>query len=139
VKFSSHSLLSYVIKPSTLAFTEEARHTPGFTRFDWLHGQVYARWPYLYIGLGTGEHRLSKAIKLVVGLLARLLDSQADRQKNPDEPSQPDDSQRITFADTYHGKVVPLEPASRLVSVNEAIHLPDLEHVIPYKRRVPSS
>jgi ferredoxin len=38
------------------------------------------------------------------------------------------------FADTYHGKVVPLEKATQLVTVDEEIRLTDLEHVIPYAR-----
>ncbi len=48
------------IKPSTQAFLAEARKTPGYSFFDLLHGYVYARWPYLYIGIGTGEHPLAK-------------------------------------------------------------------------------
>jgi len=37
-----------------------------------------------------------------------------------------------SFANSYHGKVVPLEAAARLVTVGEEIHLTDLEQVIPY-------
>lgn len=40
----------------------------------------------------------------------------------------------VNFADTYHGKVVPLEPARQLLMVKEEVNLPDLEQVIPYKR-----
>jgi Pyruvate/2-oxoacid:ferredoxin oxidoreductase delta subunit len=47
------------------------------------------------------------------------------------EPAQGD---QISFADTYHGKVVPLESAKRLVTVQEDIRLLDLERVIPYAR-----
>jgi ferredoxin len=39
-----------------------------------------------------------------------------------------------TFADSYHGKVVPLSAAKQLVSVNEPIRLLNLEQVIPYVR-----
>jgi ferredoxin len=134
MKFLNRKPFSWIIKPSTLEFTKEALRTPGFTRFDWLHGQVYARWPYLYIGIGTGEHRLSKVIRPVVGFLTHMLGSHDGRQRTPEGSSRPDDPQKIGFADTYHGKVVPLEPASQLVMVNEAIRLPDLEHVIPYKK-----
>jgi ferredoxin len=38
----------------------------------------------------------------------------------------------VTFADTYHGKVVTLESAVRLVSVQQPVELRDLEHAIPY-------
>jgi ferredoxin len=40
----------------------------------------------------------------------------------------------FTFADSYHGKVVPIENARQLVAVNQDIELPDLEHIIPYRR-----
>jgi Pyruvate/2-oxoacid:ferredoxin oxidoreductase delta subunit len=109
-------------------FTEEARRTVGFTRFDWLHAQIYARWPYLYIGIGTGEHRLAKVVKPVIGFLGWLLGNVQE------DSSQSVDSEHVSFADTYHGKVVPLEQGTQLVTVNEAIRLPDLEHVIPYKK-----
>jgi Pyruvate/2-oxoacid:ferredoxin oxidoreductase delta subunit len=36
------------------------------------------------------------------------------------------------FADSYHGKVVPLEAAAQLVTVQEDINLGDLEQTIPY-------
>jgi Pyruvate/2-oxoacid:ferredoxin oxidoreductase delta subunit len=42
------------------------------------------------------------------------------------------DPDRVTFADTYHGKVVPLEAATQLVSVEEDVDLGDLEQTIPY-------
>jgi ferredoxin len=42
------------------------------------------------------------------------------------------DCAAVTFADTYHGKVVTLESAKKLVTVNQAIDLRNLEHVIPY-------
>jgi NAD-dependent dihydropyrimidine dehydrogenase PreA subunit len=111
------------IKPSTIAFVRGARRTPGYSFFDWLHGYVYARWPYLYIGVGTGEHPLAQFLGPLVRWLGRLL------------PSRPaDDPNRVTVADTYHGKVVPLEAATQLVTVEEDISLADLEQVIPYAR-----
>ncbi|NCC25803.1 MAG: 4Fe-4S dicluster domain-containing protein [Deltaproteobacteria bacterium] len=39
-----------------------------------------------------------------------------------------------SFADTYHGKAVPLETAARLITLNRNIEIRDLEHVIPYAR-----
>jgi ferredoxin len=42
------------------------------------------------------------------------------------------DANNITFAETYHGKVVPLKAAEQLVTVDKEIRLIDLEHVIPY-------
>jgi ferredoxin len=109
------------IRPSTRAFTREARRTPGYSLFDWLHGYVYARWPYLYIGIGTGEHPLARIFGPPVRLIGKLF------------PPRPDDGHgRVTFADTYHGKVVPFEAASQLVTVEEDVTLTNLEHIIPY-------
>jgi ferredoxin len=47
-------------------------------------------------------------------------------------PRQADGLDRVTFADTYHGKVVPLDAATQLVTVGEEIELRNLEKVIPY-------
>jgi ferredoxin len=110
------------LKPSTIAFTREARRAPGYSFFDWVHGYVYARWPYLYIGIGTGEHPLARLLGPLVRWLGRRF---------PPKPSdeQPD---HVTFADGYHGKVVPLDAATQLVTVGEEISLTDLEKIIPY-------
>ena len=40
--------------------------------------------------------------------------------------------QSPTIADTYHGKVVPLDEAARLVQVNEDVRLTVPEHVVPF-------
>jgi ferredoxin len=112
---------SSLVRPSTRAFAREARRTPGYSLFDWLHGYIYARWPYLYIGIGTGEHWLARVFGPLVRQLGRLF---------PPRPS--DGSDHVTFADTYHGKVVPLEAAKQLVTVEGEISLTNLEQVIPY-------
>jgi len=41
---------------------------------------------------------------------------------------------RLSFAEGYHGKVVPLKAAKRLVMIEEEINLGNLEQVIPYAR-----
>ena len=113
------------IKSSTREFIDEARKTPGYSFLDLLHGYIYARWPYFYIGVGIGTHPAAKWITPLGGLINKLLIHQ-----KPDEPA----ADQVGFADTYHGKVVPLESAKRLVLINEEIKIPDLEQVIPYKR-----
>lgn len=113
------------IKPSTRAFAEEARKVAGYSLLDFLHGYVYARWPYLYIGIGTGEHPLSR----VFAPLAARFDSLITKRRKNESVEE-----GINFADTYHGKVTPLETVKELVMINEEIKVPDLEQVIPYKR-----
>jgi ferredoxin len=107
---------------STIAFYEEARRRSGFSLFDFLHGYVYLRWPYLYIGVATGEHKLSKWIRPLVNMIGKIF-----AYPNGDRTTKP------TAAETYHGKVVPIEAAKQLVTVQETIELNNLEQIIPFK------
>jgi ferredoxin len=100
---------------------EEGQRTPGYSSFDWLHGYVYGRWPYLYIGVGTREHWLSRLVVPLVGLIGRFF-----------VPESKGESGQANFADSYHGKVVPRDAATQLVTVKEDIDLGDLEQTIPY-------
>jgi ferredoxin len=119
-------------RPSTRAFIREARRLPGYSFFDWLHGYVYARWVYLYIGIGTGEHPLAKRGKPVIGWIDRLISGRAERQPAA-VVLMPDGAERpVGFADTYHGKVVTLAAATQLVTLKQDINLGDLEHIVPY-------
>ena len=118
-------LKNLLISPSTRALIAEARKTPNYSLFDFLHGYIYGRWPYLYIGIGKGDHPLSKRFAPAFGWINKLI-----AKRKPDELPQTG----IGFADTYHGKTIPLETASRLVSIDEEVRIPDLEQVIPYKR-----
>jgi Pyruvate/2-oxoacid:ferredoxin oxidoreductase delta subunit len=113
------------VKPSTRQFVDEARKTPGYSLLDFLHGYIYGRWTYFYIGVGVGTHPAAKWLAPLGGLLDKLI-----THKKADEPA----AEKVGFADTYHAKVVTLESAKQLVLVNEDIKLPDLEQVIPYKR-----
>lgn len=107
---------------STQALIREARAAPETSFFDLIHGYVYGRWPYIYIAIGTGEHPLARPLQLISSFL---------RHFRSDPPTL--DVDRSSLADTYHGKVLPLESARRLVTVNEPVHLSNLEHIIPYK------
>jgi ferredoxin len=62
----------------------------------------------------------------LVGLLGKLL--------WPSLGSEAEPNPGLAFADSYHGKVMPVESAKRLISVGQAIELRDLEQVIPYSQ-----
>ncbi len=66
-----------------------------------------------------------------------MLPERNDSKKQP-EPLQLSEDVTIqpsgTFADGYHGKVVPLSTAVKLVTINEDIKITNLEKVIPYPR-----
>ncbi|GAB4491239.1 MAG: hypothetical protein OHK0010_18960 [Anaerolineales bacterium] len=114
-----------ILKPSTREFIAEARKTPNYSLFDFLHGYLYGRWTHLYIAIGTGRHPLAKKL----APLAAWFEKQVTRSRK-----QTAAADSVTMADTYHGKALPLETACQLVLINEEINLPDLEQVIPYKR-----
>jgi ferredoxin len=101
-------------------FYEEARTVSDYSWFDFLHGYVYGRWIYLYIGIGRGEHWLSGVLRFVVKIVSWF------------RPKPDPDAVTHTFADTYHGKVVTPQAARQLVMVQEDVDLGDLEQIIPY-------
>lgn len=113
---------------STRSFLKEAFNLKHYSLFDLLHGYIYARWPYLYIGVGTGEHHLAKTYLYFSQLWKRLSGNNTQPTKSSLQPDRP------TIADGYHGKVVPFESASRLVTVKQEISLKNLEQIIPYSR-----
>lgn len=106
------------------AFYKEGKLVKGYRWSDFLHGYVYARFVYDYIAIGTGQHRLSRFYFSFIRIL--------DRVKKWINPGK-DEPDSIQFADTYHGKVVPLAAAKQLVTVQEDIRLENLEKVVPYK------
>ncbi|MEK6651159.1 MAG: 4Fe-4S binding protein [Bacteroidota bacterium] len=122
-----HRFLSQLIRPSTREFLQEARSTRGYSLRDLIHGYLYLRFTYLYISVGTGEHRLARWLEPLGNLFF-------PHPKNGEDPSAPRSAARRAFADTYHGKVVPLETARQLVTIEKPIPRTDLEQVIPYPR-----
>ncbi|HOI73083.1 MAG TPA: 4Fe-4S binding protein [Syntrophales bacterium] len=124
------SLFSFLsglpVKPSTRAFLREAESVPGYGFLDFVHGYVYGRWPSLYVGMATGCHPLAR----ILGPPARLLLELYERSvRCPDSGMPPG---KTSFADAYHGKVMPLEGAIRLVSVQREVCLQGMESVVPY-------
>lgn len=120
------SIRNIIIKSSTQAFIKEAIKTPGYGFIDFLHGYIYARWPYLYISLGKGEHPLSPRIARISSVFQKFY------LPNHSSNGKQGKSSREAFADTYHGKVLPIQAATQLVSVNESISITNLERIIPY-------
>ena len=52
-----------LVKPSTRTFFKESKKLGRYGPVEWLHGYVYGRWIYHYIGIGTGEHPIVKYLK----------------------------------------------------------------------------
>lgn len=114
------------IAPSTVQFAKEALKQPNYSFFDWLHGMIYGRWIYLYIAIGVGEHPLAKVYRRIQRGLQRF------RKHIPQD--HPDQKETMGVAAGYHGKVLPVESATRLITIRQEICLTNLEKVIPYPR-----
>ena len=114
-------------KPSTRAFFKEAAHSSQSSFINWLHGYIYARYIYTYIAIGMGQHRVNRLVYPFLKILRSIqfqwnkfiLHEKIQRKGNG-------------IADTYHGKVIQLSSARKLVSVQQDIHLENLENIIPY-------
>ena len=111
-----------LVRASTREWVREGRRTEGYSFFDFLHGYVYSRWPVRYIGAAIGTRRPPLLLLPFVYLGAKF----TGRSARKDAP------ERNAFADRYHGKVVPLDTAERLVTLDIGLELRGLEQVIPY-------
>lgn len=83
-----------MMKRSTREFIDEARDLDGYSISEFFHGYVYARWPYLDIGIGIGTHPLAKVYERLLSLLPRHYKAPQEMEKYG----------RVV-ADSYHGKV----------------------------------
>ena len=120
------------IKPSTKAFRQEGRDLEGYSLFDFLHGYVYGRWIYAYVWIGSADHPLARLLRPLLGVGAWLLDHAHPLiSRDADDQSDLNRFQRV-LAGTYHGKVVPLDAATQLVTVEQKVEMRDLEQIVPY-------
>ena len=104
--------------PSTRRFLAQA-HQRHLSPLERLHGYAYAAFPYHYIGWAINGIRgpLGRPLLWLINLLPFVSGEDTG-----------------TIADTYHGKVVPLEEATRLVTINQEVSLQVPEQVIPFQR-----
>ena len=117
-----------LISEGTRKFFSAAAEIEEFSLWDRIHGYVYIRWPYHYIGIGKGEHPIAKKLAWLIRLLF-------PPQETPPAPKPHSLNMATgTIADGYHGKAMPLATAKQLVTINQPVRVPDLEQVIPYVR-----
>lgn len=103
-----------LMRASTFSFFREGR-AAGRPWSQLVHGYVYARWPFGYIGAAIAEKRSLRWLRVLFApFLLRAL--------RPQE-----------WAEEYHGKVMPTQQAARLVTIKEHIALPQPKEAIPFQ------
>ena len=107
------------LRPSTRAFWRAARQRPGTGAWEALHGLIYLKWPEFYIRTGLGRGPAAKLLREPIAWLCRVFGLWRD-----------DSGQ--SFADTYHGKVMPPQDAARLIRVDRPLDVHVPEKVLPY-------
>ncbi len=110
------------IKSPTRAFIAESRKVSGYTFFTLVHGLVYGYFTFLYISIGKGEHPIARAGSRVMKSWQQVFPAQPKAQV----------TEGNGFADTYHGKAIPLGVAKQLVSIKQDLQISYPEQVIPY-------
>ena len=79
------------MKSSTRSFVREARQTPGFSLFDFIHGYIYSRWPYFYIGTALNPPWLLRPLTRFADWLIRRREVSRHKDGNGHEPAVADD------------------------------------------------
>lgn len=103
-------------------YLKEALENDEMTLIEMLHGYIYMRWPKAYIGAAMGKNRLTPLFDFIAGLMGANQSPEKREQLKKD------------FADSYHGKAVPLEDATKLVTLNRPVNTTVSEKVLPYTR-----
>lgn len=110
-----------IVLPSTRAYWREAKERKNGSLLETVHGYAYLRWPYLYISLGMGRHPLARFLRAPLYRMGKWLGLwKKDGGKS--------------FADSYHGKVMPPDNARRLIRINRPLKMDLPETVLPYDK-----
>ena len=112
------------VYPSTRAFFRKAmarKELPFFTRvLEALHGWLYLRAPVFYIGMALGRHPKARYLREALDRIARLLGLWNEAAGK-------------SFAESYHGKVVPSADMTRLIRLGRSLELQVPENVLPFR------
>jgi len=89
-----------------------------------VHGMIYLRWQYTYVGVALADRKLPRLLRplswLARWLFFRTRGSNAWLKRH--------------WAERYHGKVVRTDSAERLVTLDHPIEIRATEKVVPYSR-----
>jgi len=117
-------------KQSTINYFRSAK-AHGLPFLERLHGYIYGRWAYHYIGLAGDKAPWWRYLWApLIFIINRMTPFLPDKGSKVGDPSQ----KKPTWSDTYHGKAMPLAEATKLVKLNRPVNTQVSEHVLPYTR-----
>jgi ferredoxin len=118
------------VKQSTADYYRACRKR-GMSLLDFLHGYVYGRWCFHYIGLAGDKEPWWRFLwaPLVV-LVNRHSPFKPTDDSKLGDPAQ----KRPVWGDTYHGKAMPLSEATKLIRLDRPVNTEVPEQVLPYTR-----
>ncbi|QGY40650.1 4Fe-4S dicluster domain-containing protein [Pseudodesulfovibrio cashew] len=118
------------VKESTREYFREAK-ARGMSLLERIHGYVYVRWCYHYIGLAGDKDPWWRYLWVPLVALANWTTPFKPSRENPlGDPAQ----KKPTWGDTYHGKVMPGKEAVKLVKIGRAVNTEVPEQVLPFTR-----
>ncbi|NDV19602.1 4Fe-4S ferredoxin [Pseudodesulfovibrio sp. JC047] len=118
------------VKQSTIDYYHNCREQ-GLSLFEFIHGYVYGRWIYQYIGLAGDK---APWWRVLWAPLVLIINKHSPFQENENNRTGDPNQKKPTWSDTYHGKALPLNEAVKLVTLNRPINTEVPEQVLPYTR-----
>lgn len=109
-------------KKESKNYLREAFKDKNMSLVDMIHGYIYLRWPKEYIGAALGRNKFSP----MADFLAKIWGANSSPEKCKKLKKE--------FAESYHGKVIPLDEATKLVTLNRDVNTTVSEKVLPYTR-----
>ena len=118
------------IKQSTANYYRACRER-GMSLLDFVHGYVYGRWCYHYIGLAGDKDPWWRWLWAPLVVLANF--------HSPFKPTEDNklgdpDQKKPVWGDTYHGKPMPLDQAVKIIKLDRPVNTEVPEQVLPYTR-----
>lgn len=118
------------VKQSTRDYYRACREQ-GMSLFEFIHGYVYGRWCYHYIGLAGDKDPWWRWLWVpLVFLIDRVHPFEETDAHRSGDPNQT----KATWSDAYHGKAMPLNEATRLIRLDRPVNTALPETVLPYTR-----
>lgn len=118
------------IKDSTYEYYKGCRDK-GMSFLDFLHGYIYGRWCYHYIGLAGDKKPWWRFLWAPLVVLA---DRHSPFIPKDDSRTGDPNQKRPSWGDTYHGKPMPIGEVTKLVKLNRPVNTAVPEQVLPFTR-----